>query len=105
MKVEIQAPAGVHGRPHGRPLVPPRPARRAWTRRGRLQVINAEVPLAEMLSYAPVLSVDDAGPGSFHMEFAHYEEVPRPLQDKLIAQRAEAPQGGGRRGVATEGTS
>jgi elongation factor G len=26
------------------------------------------------------------GRSSFHMEFSHYEEVPRPVQDKLIAE-------------------
>ena len=40
---------GVHGRHHGRPLAPPRPARRAWTPRTAVQVIKAQVPMAEML--------------------------------------------------------
>jgi elongation factor G len=26
------------------------------------------------------------GRSSFHMEYSHYEEVPRPVQEKLIAQ-------------------
>ncbi|HVR98430.1 MAG TPA: elongation factor G [Thermoanaerobaculia bacterium] len=50
------------------------------------QVIKATVPMAEMLNYAPALRSMTQGRASFHMEFSHYEEVPRPVQDKLIAE-------------------
>ena len=49
------------------------------------QVIKATVPMAEMLNYAPALRSMTQGRSSFHMEFSHYEEVPRPVQDKIIA--------------------
>ena len=64
-------------------------------RRGRPQgmdsrsgtsVIKATVPLAEMLNYAPALRSMTQGRASFQMEFSHYEEVPRPLQEKIIAE-------------------
>ena len=53
--------------------------------RGGLQVIKAEVPLAEMLSYDAELTSMTGGRGSYHMEMDHYDEVPGHLQDKVIA--------------------
>ena len=50
------------------------------------QVIKAAVPMAEMLNYAPALRSMTQGRASFHMEFSHYEEVPKPVQEKVIAQ-------------------
>jgi elongation factor G len=50
------------------------------------QVIKAVVPMSEMLDYARALRAMTQGRSSFHMEFSHYEEVPRPVQEKLIAE-------------------
>jgi elongation factor G len=50
------------------------------------QVIKALVPMAEMLNYAPALRSMTQGRASFSMEFSHYEEVPRPVQEKIIAE-------------------
>ncbi|MCG6927647.1 MAG: elongation factor G [Acidobacteria bacterium] len=62
--------------------------------KGSLQVIKAEVPLAEMLSYDAELTSMTGGRGSYHMEMDHYDEVPSHLQDKVIAAaRAEAGEG------------
>jgi elongation factor G len=64
------------------------------SRRGRVQGMDSEdgtttvkalVPLAEMLTYAPTLRSITAGRGDYHMEFSSYEEVPKQLQDKIIA--------------------
>jgi elongation factor G len=52
---------------------------------GSLQVIRAEVPLAEMLSYDAELTSMTGGRGSYHMEMDHYDEVPAHLQEKIIA--------------------
>ena len=38
--------------------------------------VKAEVPMAEMLSYAPDLRSITGGQGEFTMEFLRYEEVP-----------------------------
>ncbi|HLF56012.1 MAG TPA: elongation factor G [Thermoanaerobaculia bacterium] len=54
--------------------------------RNGAQVISALVPLAEMLNYAPALRSMTQGRSSFHMEYSHYEEVPRLVADKLIAE-------------------
>ncbi|HYG61577.1 MAG TPA: elongation factor G [Thermoanaerobaculia bacterium] len=53
------------------------------------QVIKATVPMSEMLNYAPALRSMTQGRATFHMEFSHYEEVPRPVQEKLIAEAAK----------------
>jgi len=50
------------------------------------QLIHALVPLAEMLNYAPALRSMTQGRSSFHMEYSHYEEVPRQVAEKLIAE-------------------
>lgn len=56
------------------------------------QVIKALVPMAEMLEYDRMLRAMTQGRSSFHMEFSHYEEVPRLVQDKLIAEAAKHKQ-------------
>jgi len=53
--------------------------------RGRNTVIKAQVPLAEMLSYASDLTSKTGARGSYTMEFDHYDEVPGHLADKVIA--------------------
>ncbi len=54
--------------------------------RGAAQVVKAEVPMAEMLEYASALTSLTGGTGAFHMEFAHYDEVPAHARDKIIAE-------------------
>jgi len=52
--------------------------------------IKAEVPMAEMLAYAPDLRALTGGQGEFSMEFERYEEVPAHLASKVVsAARAE----------------
>lgn len=50
------------------------------------QIIRAIVPMAEMLDYAPSLRSITQGRASFHMEFSHYAEMPKNIQDKLVAE-------------------
>ncbi|HEY4563469.1 MAG TPA: elongation factor G, partial [Thermoanaerobaculia bacterium] len=50
------------------------------------QIIKALVPMSEMLDYDRILRAMTQGRSSFHMEFDHYEEVPKLVQDKLIAE-------------------
>jgi elongation factor G len=51
--------------------------------------IKAEVPMSEMLSYAPDLRSITGGQGEYSMEFARYEEVPGHLAGKVV-QEAQA---------------
>jgi len=56
---------------------------------GGLTEVKAEVPMAEMLTYAPDLRSLTGGRGDYTMEFARYEEVPAHLQQKVVAQATE----------------
>ncbi len=52
---------------------------------GASQIVQAQVPLAEVLSYAITLRSITADRGSFSMEFSHYEELPSHMAEKVIA--------------------
>ena len=58
--------------------------------RGSMTEVKAEVPMAEMLSYAPDLRSITGGQGDYTMEFSRYEEVPQHLAQKVISQAQEA---------------
>jgi elongation factor G len=52
---------------------------------GSTQIIHAQVPLSEMLSYSEDLTSKTQGRASFHMEFDHYDFVPQSQAEKIIA--------------------
>jgi elongation factor G len=57
---------------------------------GGMTEVKAEVPMSEMLSYAPDLRSITGGRGEFGMEFLRYEEVPGHLAGKVVEDaRAE----------------
>jgi elongation factor G len=51
---------------------------------GNLQIIRAEVPLAEVLTYASQLKSMTGGQGSFTMEFKSYDPVPPNIQLQIV---------------------
>lgn len=51
---------------------------------GDMQTITAEVPLAEVTTYARSLSSMTGGQGSYTMEFSHYDLVPGNVQKEII---------------------
>ncbi len=53
--------------------------------RSKGQLIKVQVPLSEVLKYAPDLTSMTSGRGSFSMELSHYEEVPAHLTEKIAA--------------------
>lgn len=64
------------------------------TRRGRVQgmdtigkksIVNAQVPLAEMMRYGNDLRSMTGGRGIYTMTFSHYEQVPAHLTQEIIA--------------------
>jgi elongation factor G len=84
MKVEIEAPDEFAGALMGD----------LNGRRGRVQgmetggagtIVRAEVPMAEMLSYAATLTSITQGRGSFRMEMGHYDVVPPVVAEKILA--------------------
>jgi elongation factor G len=58
--------------------------------RGHNVIIKAQVPLAEMLSYATDLTSKTQGRASYSMEFSHYDYVPSELAEKVIAAHKAA---------------
>ncbi len=54
--------------------------------KGKDTVINAQVPLSEMVSYSSQLRSITSGRGSFTMEFDHYQDVPSKIADRVIAE-------------------
>lgn len=52
--------------------------------RSGAQVITARVPLANMFGYATDLRSKTQGRGVFTMQFSHYEEVPKNIQDSVL---------------------
>ena len=72
------------------------------SRRGRIQgmepkghstIIRAQVPLAEMLTYASDLTSMTQGRGSYSMDFSHYDVVPQQIADKVVAEARAAGHG------------
>ena len=53
---------------------------------GGIQVIKAQVPMAEIMSYAPDLRSMTEGRAHFTLTFSHYEEVPAHLAEKVIEE-------------------
>ena len=51
---------------------------------GGMQTVEAEVPMAEMSSYAIDLRSMTQGRGSFTLEFSRYSEAPAAVQQKII---------------------
>ncbi len=66
------------------------------SRRGRVmgmdsgpkgEEVTAQVPLAEIQTYANELTSMTGGLGAFTIEFSHYEEVPAQITEKIVAAR------------------
>jgi elongation factor G len=56
---------------------------------GAMTEIKAEVPMSEVLAYAPDLRSITGGQGDYTLEFLRYEEVPGHLAQKLVSQAGE----------------
>jgi elongation factor G len=54
--------------------------------KGSMTEIKAEVPMAEVLDYAPDLRAITGGRGDYTMVFERYEEVPGQIAQKVIAE-------------------
>jgi elongation factor G len=57
--------------------------------KGSLTEVKAEVPMAELLSYAPDLRAITGGRGEYSMEVARYEEVPGHLAQQVVDRAQE----------------
>ena len=54
--------------------------------KGAVTEIKAEVPMAEMLEYAPDLRAITGGQGEYSMDLARYEEVPGHVAQQVVQQ-------------------
>src|SRR5699024_2538487 len=87
MKVEIVIPEEYLGDIMGD--VPSRRGRvEGMAARGNAQIVNAFVPLAEMLGYATALRSNTQGRGQYTMYFDHYEEFPKSISEEIITKSA-----------------
>jgi len=84
MKVAIEAPDEFAGNLMG-DLNSRRGRVQGMDTKGRTTVINAEVPMAEMLTYGTQLTSMTQGKGSYRMEMDHYDFVPQPVAEKILA--------------------
>ncbi|HKW15707.1 MAG TPA: elongation factor G [Candidatus Krumholzibacteria bacterium] len=57
---------------------------------GRFAVVTAQVPMAELYKYSTHLRSMTQGRGSHTREISHYEEVPREIAEKIIAEHKAA---------------
>jgi elongation factor G len=53
---------------------------------GAMTEIKAEVPMSEMLTYAPDLRSITQGQGDYTLEFLRYEEIPTHLAQRVVAE-------------------
>ena len=53
---------------------------------GKSQIVNAFIPLSEMFGYATTLRSSTQGRGTFMMVFDHYSDVPKSIQEEIIAK-------------------
>ena len=84
MKVAIEAPDEFAGTLMG-DLNGRRGRVQGMESKGRTTVINAEVPMAEMLTYGTLLTSMTQGKGSYRMEVDHYDIVPQLVAEKILA--------------------
>jgi elongation factor G len=85
MKVEVTTPDEYMGDIIG-DLGAKRSQIQGTTKRGHVTVIVSLVPLAELSGYATSLRSMSKGRATYYMEPSHYEEVPRNIQEKIIAK-------------------
>src|SRR5438105_1460541 len=83
MEVEVTVPDDAVGAVNG-DLNSRRGRLQGMEPRGGMTTIKAEVPLAELLTYAQALTSMTGGRGDYHMHFLRYEEVPTHIAQKII---------------------
>jgi elongation factor G len=82
MRVEVAVPEELVGDVMG-DLNSRRGRPQGMETRGHTQIVRAEVPMSEMLSYAADLRAMTAGRGDYSMEFLRYDEVPAHIVEKV----------------------
>jgi elongation factor G len=83
MKIEVTVPEQYYGDVIG-DISRRRGNMTGETQRGNAKIIEAEVPLAEMFGYVTDLRSFTQGRGNYTMQFDHYGECPRFVQEEII---------------------
>jgi elongation factor G len=86
MKVEVTTPDEYMGDVIG-DLSSKRAQILGTQKRGNTTIILSQVPLSELSGYATTLRSLSKGRASYYMEPSHYEEVPKNIQEKIIAKK------------------
>ncbi|KKU90133.1 MAG: Elongation factor G [Microgenomates group bacterium GW2011_GWA1_48_10] len=86
MKVEVTTPDEFMGDVIG-DLSAKRAQILGTNKRGNATIILALVPLAELSGYSTKLRSMSQGRASYYMEPSHYEEVPRNIQEQIVAKK------------------
>jgi elongation factor G len=60
--------------------------------KGKQKIVSAEVPLAEMFGYATAFRSLTSGRANSSMEFKNYQQVPKEIAEKVIAEKAAQKQ-------------
>jgi elongation factor G len=63
------------------------------SQRGNAQIIEANVPLAEMFGYATDLRSKTQGRATYSMQFAHYAQVPSSIAETIVTKAKGAAAG------------
>jgi elongation factor G len=92
MNIEVQAPVEYAGDLMG-DLNGRRGRIQGMDTKGSTQIIRAQAPMSEMLSYQNDLISMTQGRATYHMEFSHYDYVPALQADKIIAAAKAAKTG------------
>ncbi|MCL5006967.1 MAG: elongation factor G [Patescibacteria group bacterium] len=83
MKVQVLVPADFMGDVTG-DISSKRGRIESITDRLNIKVIDTMIPLSEMFGYATKLRSVSQGRGVFNMEFSHYEQVPKNIEQQII---------------------
>ena len=83
MKIEVTVPEQYYGDVIG-DITRRRGNMTGETQRGNAKIIEAEVPLSEMFGYVTDLRSFTQGRGNYTMQFSHFGECPRYVQDEII---------------------
>ena len=89
MKVEVTVPEQYYGDVIG-DISRRRGNMTGESQRGNAKIVEAEVPLAEMFGYVTDLRSFTQGRGSYSMEFDHFGEVPKYVQEEIVKKAGTA---------------
>jgi len=82
MKVEVVTPEEYMGDVIG-DLNSKRAQIKEMSDRGQMKIVDADVPLGEMFGYSTAIRSLSKGRASYSMEFSHYAEVPKNVEEKI----------------------